>query len=109
MTVYVDNADIPFRGMKMSHLWADSLEELLAMVDTIKVNRRWIQGHPTLSIGKHRNASWVHFDIALSKKRLAIAAGAVLTDKYGPLEFLAKREGNQAKLDQIKRLRGNLI
>ena len=74
----------------MCHLWADTLDELLLMVDRIGVQRKWIQGHPTLSFGKHRNASWVHFDISLGMKDKAIAAGAILTDKYGPSEYTAK-------------------
>jgi len=90
MTVYVDDARHRFGCMVMCHMWADSLDELLAMVDRIGVARKWIQGHPTLSFGKHRNASWVHFDIAASKKALAIQHGAVLTDRFGPLEHLAK-------------------
>lgn len=84
MTVYVDNANIPFGRMRMSHLWADSLDELLSMVDRIGVQRKWLQHAP--------KASWVHFDIAMSKKELAIKAGAVLTDKYGPMEHIAKMD-----------------
>lgn len=91
MTVYVDDVAHQFGRMRMCHLWADTLDELLAMVDRIGVDRKWIQGHPELSFGKHREASWVHFDIAMSKKRLAIEAGAVMTDRYGPLEFLARQ------------------
>jgi hypothetical protein len=91
VTCYVDDVQHKFGSMIMCHLWADSLEELLAMVDKIGVQRRWIQGHPELSIGRAKNASWLHFDIAASKKRLAIENGAVLTDKYGPLEHEAKR------------------
>lgn len=90
MTAYVDDVRHKFGNMVMCHLWADTLDELLAMVDRIGVQRKWIQGHPTLSFGKHRNASWVHFDIALSKKALAIAAGAVLTDRFGPVEHTAR-------------------
>jgi hypothetical protein len=97
MTVYVDDANIPFRGMVMSHLWADSLPELLAMVDKIGVQRKWLQKPP--------KASWVHFDISFGKKKLAIAAGAVLTDKYGPLEHEARRKGDHAQLDRIAALR----
>jgi hypothetical protein len=97
MTVYVDDANIPFRGMIMSHLWADTLPELLAMVDAIGVQRRWLQKPP--------KASWVHFDISFGKKKLAIARGAVPTDKYGPIEHEARLKGDQAKLDQIAALR----
>ena len=87
MTCYVDDVRHNFGRMVMCHLWADTEEELLAMVDRIGVQRKWIQGHPTLSFGKHRKASWVHFDISLGKKEMAIAAGAVLTDRFGPSEF----------------------
>jgi hypothetical protein len=90
MTVYVDDVRHKFGNMIMCHLWADTEEELLAMVDKIGVQRKWIQGHPVLSIGKAKSASWVHFDIASSKKALALQHGAVLTDRYGPVEHVAK-------------------
>ena len=67
MAVYVDDMNAPVGRMKMCHLLADTTEELLAMVDAIGVDRRWIQ---------HAGTSREHFDIALSKKRLAIAQGA---------------------------------
>ena len=53
------------------------------MVDRIGVARKWLEQPP--------KASWTRFDISIGKKTIAIAAGAILTDKYGPLEFLAKR------------------
>lgn len=111
MTVYVDDVRHKFGNMVMCHLWADTLDELLAMVDTIGVQRKWIQGHPTLSFGKHRHASWVHFDIALSKKALAIKAGAVLTDKYGPSEHTAKlgiASGDPARAERGQRMLDNI-
>ena len=90
MSVYVDNMSAPFGNMLMCHMWADSDDELLEMADKIGVQRKWIQGHPKLSFGKHRNASWVHFDIAKSKRSLAVKLGAVETDRFGPLEHTAK-------------------
>jgi len=60
MTVYVDDVRHRFGNMVMCHLWADTLDELLAMVDRIGVQRKWIQGHPTLSSGKHRNGTLRH-------------------------------------------------
>ncbi|SOC48298.1 uncharacterized protein DUF4031 [Rhizobium subbaraonis] len=90
MSVYVDDMKAPFGNMVMCHMWADSDDELLAMADRIGVQRKWIQGHPTLSFGKHRNASWVHFDIALSKRALAVRAGAIETDRYGPVEHMSR-------------------
>jgi hypothetical protein len=77
----------------------------VSAADRIGVGRHWLQGHPTLSQPRFRKASWVHFDIALSKKALATRAGAQLTDKYGPVEFTARQRGDQAKLDLIARLR----
>jgi hypothetical protein len=93
MTVYVDDVRHSFGRMVMCHMWADTHDELLAMADLIGVQRKWLQRPP--------KASWVHFDISLGKKELAIRAGAVLTDKYGPVEFLAKLRSDQAKLDAI--------
>ena len=68
MAVYVDNMAVGFGRMVMCHMVADSTEELLAMVDTIGVDRKWIQ-----DAGTHRE----HFDIAKSKRALAIEAGAI--------------------------------
>lgn len=82
MAVYVDPARHPFGRMLMCHMWADSLEELLAMADAIGVARKWLQQPP--------KASWVHFDIAKSKRALAISRGAIETDIFGPSEHTAK-------------------
>ncbi|MFK0384971.1 DUF4031 domain-containing protein [Agrobacterium sp. NPDC090273] len=90
MSVYVDDMRAPFGSMVMCHMWADSDDELLAMADRIGVPRRWIQGHPVLSFGKHRNASWIHFDIATSKRVLAVRFGAVQTERFGPVIHTAK-------------------
>lgn len=68
MTVYVDDMRAKFGRLIMCHMIADSDEELLAMADKIGVQRKWHQ-YP----GTHRT----HFDIALSKRALAIAAGAI--------------------------------
>lgn len=68
MAVYVDNMRANLGRMKMCHMIADSTGELLAMADRIGVDRKWIQ-----KAGTHRE----HFDIALSKRKLAIEAGAI--------------------------------
>ena len=52
--------------MIMNHLFADTIQELQQMVDKIGVNRKWFQ----------KNPSFPHYDIALSKKKLAIEHGA---------------------------------
>ncbi|SFV11890.1 MULTISPECIES: DUF4031 domain-containing protein [unclassified Methylobacterium] len=105
MSCYVDQPIFPFGRMMMCHLWADSLDELLAMVDRIGVDRKWIQGHPDLSFGKHRNASWVHFDIAKGKRALAIQAGALETDRYGASYFDAQQRGRTKMVADIEAIR----
>ena len=90
MSVYVDDVRHRFGRMIMCHMWADTLDELLAAADAIGVQRKWIRGHPTFSFGKHRNASWVYFNISLTMKDRAIARSAILTDKYGPVEHTSR-------------------
>ncbi|UCI23720.1 DUF4031 domain-containing protein [Mesorhizobium sp. B2-8-5] len=104
MSVYVDNMRAPFGKIVMCHMWADTREELFAMTDRIGVQRKWFQ-RPAGTGLPGMDASWEHFDIAQSKRALAIAAGAIETDKYGPIEFEARRKGNDAKLKQIAELR----
>lgn len=63
MTVYVDDMRAKFGRLIMCHMIADTDAELRAMADKIGVAQRWHQGD--------------HFDIALSKRKLALEAGAV--------------------------------
>lgn len=66
MTVYVDDMYLyplgQYRGMKMSHMIADTEDELHAMADKIGVSRTWYQGD--------------HYDVCMSKRALAIKCGA---------------------------------
>jgi len=47
----------------MSHMVADSIEELHQMADEIGLPRKWFQRH--------------HYDICYSKKKLAVENGAI--------------------------------
>ena len=76
MTVYVDNMEAAFGRMKMCHCWADTRDELFAMMDRIGVQRKWFQ-RPDGDCDIGMNASWEHFDIAQSKRALAVRHGAV--------------------------------
>ena len=67
MTVYVDHARIPYGRMKMCHMVADTQEELHSAAEAIGIHRRWYQG----------KSSFPHYDIALSKRKQAVANGAV--------------------------------
>lgn len=67
MSVYVDDMKAKFGRMTMCHMIADSTTELLAMARIIGVNAKWIQ-----DAGSYRE----HFDVCMSKRKLAVAAGA---------------------------------
>lgn len=68
MTVYIDHARAPFRSMLMSHMIADTREELLEMACKIGLDYKWLQ-----YVGTTRE----HFDVCESKRALAIRCGAV--------------------------------
>lgn len=68
MAVYVDDYDALLGRMRMSHMMADTREELLEMADRIGVERRHLQDP-----GKWKE----HFDVCRAKRRLAVFAGAV--------------------------------
>lgn len=72
MAVYVDDmykySIGQFGRMKMSHMIADTTEELIEMAKNIGVNPKWIQKEGT---GQE------HFDIALSKRKKAVELGAI--------------------------------
>ena len=66
MTVYVDDMYLHAMGkfgrMKMSHMIADTEDELHAMARRIGIARKWYQGD--------------HYDVAMNKRELAISFGA---------------------------------
>ena len=93
MTVYVDDMYASpmgrFGRMKMSHMIADSTDELLEMADAIGVARRWIQ---------QSGGPQEHFDISMSKRRIAVGAGAIELTVYELVDRIrarrdARREG----------------
>jgi hypothetical protein len=65
MSVYVDNYFANYRGMKMSHMTADTLEELHAMAERLDL-RQWFQ-----------NTRTPHYDLCKSKRVEAIKLGAI--------------------------------
>jgi hypothetical protein len=65
--VYVDNMEAPFGRMIMCHMIADTQKELLEMADKIGLTRGWIQ-----EVSTPRE----HFDISITKKKMAIKFGA---------------------------------
>ncbi len=97
MAVYVDTAKNPFRNYIMSHMWADSLAELLEAADALGLRREWLQLPP--------KASWVHFDVTQSVKAKALKLGAIQTDKYGPVLHVAKLRGDETMIKRVEALR----
>lgn len=72
MAVYVDEARNPFGRMVMGHMVADTLDELHAMADAIGMRRAWYQP-----------LSFPHYDVSVSRRRAAVALGAVVVDRRG--------------------------
>lgn len=70
MTIYVDESIWPYRGTKYCHMMIDKdgdLQELHDFAASIGLKRSWFQNKP-----RHP-----HYDLAPSKRRLAITNGAV--------------------------------
>ena len=67
MAVYVDNYKGHFCGMVMSHMTADTLEELHDMAKKIGLKRSWFQNHK----------KYPHYDVSQSKRKEAIEMGAI--------------------------------
>ena len=65
--VYVDNMAVQYGRMVMCHMIADTQAELFEMVDKIGVQRKWVQDFMSPR---------EHFDVSLTKKKLAIQFGA---------------------------------
>ncbi len=89
MSVYVDNMRAAFANMIMCHMVADTHKELVEMADTIKVQRKWIQNP-----GQHGE----HFDIALTKRALAIKNGAkeISFAEFGHFLIARRKKGKVA-------------
>ena len=67
MTVYVDNARIPYGRMVMCHMIASTTEELFEMADRLRIARKWVQFH-----GQQKE----HFDISAGRRSMAVKMGA---------------------------------
>lgn len=68
MPVYIDFQQNRLGRMKMSHMIADSLDELHAMADRLGLKRAWFQVS---------RSGIPHYDICQSKRSLALGYGAI--------------------------------
>lgn len=93
MTVYVDDAEIPYKGMIMSHMIADSHTELLEMAVKIGLKRHWLQ-----CPGTYRE----HFDISLTMRDRATFHGAEQIT-YKELGRKVKERGDAQRYEQQSR------
>lgn len=84
MPVYVDDYRTPFRRMIMSHMTADTLDELHDMARKLNLNRRYFQ-----------DGSTPHYDVCESMRRKAVQLGAIEeTTVEGVLRRKEQRDGN---------------
>ena len=65
MSVYVDDAYLPYGRMKMCHMMADDLTELHDMARKLGLKRLWFQ-----------QENYPHYDIGKGKRILAVSLGA---------------------------------
>lgn len=90
MTVYVDNAFIPFGRMLMSHLEADNLNELHEFAEKLELKRSWFQ-----------DKSIPHYDVSKSIRKKAIELGAVTEDCFSENNVnRIKRHRKQDRVDK---------
>lgn len=73
MIVYVDDCRNRLGRMQMSHMTADTLDELHAFAAQLALRRRWFQGPPD-----HRHA---HYDLCQQYRERAIRLGAVTVSR----------------------------
>lgn len=93
MTVYIDNARIRWnpphmkhRTWFMSHMFADTDEELHAFAAKLGLQRSWHQCPP--------KASWSHYDVTDTVRKRAVALGAT-TITYRQLPAMLKEMGRR--------------
>ena len=83
--------------MVMCHMWATTTDELHTHAAALGLRRIWFQSPP--------KASWEHYDVSLTVKAAALARGAHLTDKYGPVEHAARLRDDERTLARVARCR----
>lgn len=98
MPVYVDDMRAPYGRLILCHMLADTDDELHAMADKIGVARRWHQ-----KAGTYQS----HYDIALSKRALAVANGAIEIDRQGVANILRSKRQAEPKAEPAPNLRPN--
>lgn len=81
MPVYIDDTRIPYRGFIMSHMVADTLDELHDMAELAGLKLSWFQ-----------DGKFPHYDICQSRKKIAISQGAIRITAKELITILKKKE-----------------
>lgn len=87
MAVYVDSGRIPYGRMLMSHMLADTVEELHAMADRVGLKRKWFQDAGTVP----------HYDLCQAKRAWAIELGAVVADRHRVVALIRAHRAARAE------------
>lgn len=67
--MYIDNVRIPFKGMLMSHMTADTLDEIHDMAQRLGAKQKYFQCPP--------KTRFPHYDIPEKGRELALSLGAL--------------------------------
>ena len=86
MSLYVDHARIPYRGMLMSHLLADTTQELIDAEQAL--------GLPTGCV-QFTGTDKEHLDISESKRTLAIRMGAKQVSSKELIQIIRTRRARK--------------
>lgn len=87
MAIYVDAAIHPYRGQKWCHMIADTLDELHDMAEQLDLKRSWFQDKRV-----------PHYDLAPSKRILAIQFGAKEVDRDQYVAIMVKYGWSKLKI-----------
>ncbi|MEM1167530.1 MAG: DUF4031 domain-containing protein [Cyanobacteria bacterium P01_H01_bin.35] len=82
--IYVDDCKNKFHNMVMSHMTADSSEELMIFATTVlKLKPEWVQCRGT----------WKeHFDVSQTKRKMAIENGAIAMNRIDYIRMVKKKK-----------------
>lgn len=94
MTVYIDDAYLPFGRMKMCHMMSDEPKgvhgEIHEFANKIGLKKSWFHVD--------------HYDVSMSRRAWAVKNGAVEISKCDMLNIRRKKNGQPLlNLDHIKR------
>ena len=106
MAVYVDDAANRLGHRVMYHMFSPDLDALHAMADRIDISRRWFQDPATMP-----KVSWPHYDIADTRRALAVRYGAIECDRYQTVAMATIVQNivfGQSR-DPLRYFRNNLI